>query len=298
MTASKFLTENTLKEADWELDFYSRPVMESDGKKRWELLISSTENFSGEKPFQWEKICPAAEVNSIWLANAMQDAINQAQEEGWARPSKLRFWRPSMRTMIQKASEKLNIDPVSSRRTYSLSDWLAKRSIEIYPKQPGYIAGPLAPPFSPISNQPIPLPEAVRGDAWSLSTLPVGVLREADQWPIEFSSLLPIKESIDNEIEIPGIRLFSKSRALALAAWLGGLEPVFLIQEQSQLILEAGQDERWLVTDMDLITREFANKNFSKTKEQANGLQFISVQATPNEKNFTAFLMMRDLTFN
>jgi len=24
---------------DWELDFYSRPILEPDGKKRWELLI-------------------------------------------------------------------------------------------------------------------------------------------------------------------------------------------------------------------------------------------------------------------
>lgn len=27
---------------DWELDYYSRPILESDGKKRWELLICST----------------------------------------------------------------------------------------------------------------------------------------------------------------------------------------------------------------------------------------------------------------
>lgn len=24
---------------DWELDFYSRPILDPDGKKRWELLI-------------------------------------------------------------------------------------------------------------------------------------------------------------------------------------------------------------------------------------------------------------------
>ena len=27
---------------DWELDFYSRPILEADGRKRWELLITST----------------------------------------------------------------------------------------------------------------------------------------------------------------------------------------------------------------------------------------------------------------
>ena len=29
-----------LKISDWELDFYSRPIIESNGKKRWELIIS------------------------------------------------------------------------------------------------------------------------------------------------------------------------------------------------------------------------------------------------------------------
>ena len=35
------------RRADWELDFYSRPIMEPDGKKRWELLVSSTPPLSG-----------------------------------------------------------------------------------------------------------------------------------------------------------------------------------------------------------------------------------------------------------
>jgi len=31
-----------LKISNWELDFYSRPIIESNGKKRWELIICST----------------------------------------------------------------------------------------------------------------------------------------------------------------------------------------------------------------------------------------------------------------
>jgi len=30
------------QEADWEIDFYSRPILDTDGRKRWELLICST----------------------------------------------------------------------------------------------------------------------------------------------------------------------------------------------------------------------------------------------------------------
>jgi len=32
-----------LKISDWELDFYSRPIIELNGKKRWELIICSGE---------------------------------------------------------------------------------------------------------------------------------------------------------------------------------------------------------------------------------------------------------------
>ena len=60
-----------LKIADWELDFYSRPIIEENGKKRWELIISSTKTFDTEEIFHWNKKCPANEVNSIWLTQAL-----------------------------------------------------------------------------------------------------------------------------------------------------------------------------------------------------------------------------------
>ena len=59
------LKDSDLKKADWEIDFYSRPVIEENGKKRWELLITTTNNFKEKKTFKWEKICPATNVNSI-----------------------------------------------------------------------------------------------------------------------------------------------------------------------------------------------------------------------------------------
>ena len=283
------------KEADWELDFYSRPIIEADGKKRWELLITSTQNFSGEKPFHWEKKCSAAEVNSIWLTKALKEALLEAQREGWGTPSRLRFWRPSMKTIIKRAGENVGIDVISSRRTYSLIDWITQREKDLYPFQEGYLAGPLAPPSTAIINQSVPLPEAVQGDALALAFLSIETLREAKDWPMEFNGLIPIRDSINKENLIPGIRLFSKSRALALAAWLGSLEPVRLVIEKNQLILEAGQDERWLVTDMDQKSAEFAQKSFDLSNQIADGLQFISIQKTPEEENFTGFWMLRSL---
>ena len=36
------MTTTPMVGADWELDFYSRPILEADGRKRWELLITAT----------------------------------------------------------------------------------------------------------------------------------------------------------------------------------------------------------------------------------------------------------------
>ena len=287
--------DSNLKKNDWEIDFYSRPILEENGKKRWELLITNTNNFKDKKTFKWEKICPASSVNSIWLKDALEEAINEANLQGWDRPSVLRCWRSSMKTMIKRAADQIGIDLISSRRTYSLFEWLIDRERNLYPKQKGYIGVNLAPPSNPITNQAIPLPEEVRGDSWSFASLSLNTLREADEWEIKFSNLIPIKESIDENITIPGIRLFSSKRSLALAAWLGGLEPAKLLIEGTQVILEAGQADRWLVTDIEEEAKKAIEKNFLNTKQVADGLQFISVQNSPAQDSLDGFWMLRDI---
>ena len=282
------------RRADWELDFYSRPIMEPDGKKRWELLVSSTPPLSGEQPFRYARRCPAGDVNSTWLAEALRDALRQAESEGWQPPRRLRSWRSAMRTMVQRAATTLDLEMVPSRRTYALIDWMAERDREVYPQEEGYMAGPLAPPPVPISTPAIPLPEAVRGDAWSWATLPLATLAEAAEWPMGFNDLLPIPSGLDPSLPIPGLRLFSSSRALALAGWLGGLEPVRLRVHQKQLILDAGQDDSWLVTDLDEAGAHAALEALDATRTAGAGLQFIAVQTTPDNPRFEGFWMLRD----
>jgi len=284
-----------LKKTDWEIDFYSRPIVDENGKKRWELLITNTNDFKDVRTFKWEKICPASNVNSIWLKDALEEAIDEAHSQGWDTPSVLRCWRSSMKTMIKRAADKIGIELISSRRTYSLQEWLLERERNFYPQQKGYIGVNLAPPSNPITNQAIPLPEEVRGDSWSFASLSLNTLREADEWEIEFSNLIPIKDSISQNISIPGIRLFSSKRSLALSAWLGGLEPVKLLIEGTQIILEAGQADRWLVTDVEEAAQNAIKNNFLKTKRDANGLQFISVQKSSEQNSLDGFWMLRDI---
>ena len=110
-----------------------------------------------------------------------------------------------------------------------------------------------------------------------------------------FSDLLPLPEGVDDNQPVPGLRLFSSSRALAMAGWLGGLEPVRLLVEGRQLVLEAGQDDRWLVSDLDDRAAQAITAALAESKEIGKGLQFIAIQTSPDEQSFAGFWMMRDI---
>jgi hypothetical protein len=286
---------------DWELDYYSRPILEPDGKKRWELLICTTPEVDSQgesdgESFRWSRTCPASSVNSIWLREALQEALADAGQQGLAPPRRLRCWRASMRTMVQRAAEGLGLELVPSRRTYALVSWLQQREQEVYPEQEGYMAGPLAPPPTPIRSVPVPLPEAARGDQWAWASLPLEAMREASGWESSFRSLVPIPAGLDPAVPVPGIRLFSRSRALAIAGWLAGLEPVRLEISGNQLVLEAGLEDRWLLASaLPEAEASAAAEAFAAAREQAGGLQFLAVQASESEPRFEGFWMLRDL---
>lgn len=286
-------------QADWELDYYSRPILEPDGKKRWELLICSTpvSGESGSEPpvFRWAVNCPAASVNSAWLRQALDDALSGAADQGFAAPRRLRCWRGSMRTMVQRAAEPLGLEVVPSRRCYTLVEWLQQRTASVYPGEEGFMAGPLAPPPQPIQPLAVPLPEAARGDRWSWASLPLAALREAPEWEVSFAGLVPLPADAPDDVMISGVRLFSDSRSLAIAGWLAGLEPVRLEVDGSQLVLEAGMEDRWLLGNLDAEEAAAARSAFLAARTHAGGLQFIAVQRHEDQPGFDGFWILRDL---
>jgi len=285
-----------LKISDWELDFYSRPIIESNGKKRWELIICSKRSYKTEDIFLWNKKCPANEVNSVWLTKALNEAINDAKKDGWAKPSIVRFWRSSMKSIIKKSLEAISIEALVSRRTYDLFDRIEFLEKEIYPKEKGYVRGVLAPNFtSKMENSPKPLPEAVRGDALTIAEISIGELKSAQNWPIEFGDIFPVQQSLDDNKLVPGLRLFSKDRSLALSAWFSCLEPIKLFIRENQLILEASEDDKWLVTDLPQKDAIILNRKFLENKTNSFGYQFISIQSTPYVEKFTGFWILRDI---
>jgi hypothetical protein len=285
---------------DWELDYYSRPILEADGKKRWELLICTTpvvaeDGRADGENFRWVRPCPAATVNSLWLREALEEALAAAEADGFAPPRRLRCWRASMRTMVQRAAEGLGLELIASRRTYSLVSWLQEREQQVYPNEAGYMAGPLAPPPQPIRPVPLPLPDAARGESWSWAGLPLQSLSSAAQWDTSFSGLVPLPEGLESTATVPGVRLFGGPRALAIAGWLAGLEPVRLELEGRQLVLEAALEDRWLLGTLTEAEADAARQTFALAREQAGGLQFLAVQGKESDQRFEGLWVMRDL---
>jgi len=278
---------------DWELDYFSRPLLDGEGRRVWEVLICSSGS-TGGAPFRWSRTCASGSVNSVWLQQALHDALEAQRAHDGSQPRRLRCWRTSMRTLVQRAAAPLDLEVIPSRRCYALVEWLQQREREVYPSMEGYMAGPLAPAPSAPPAPPRPLPEAVRGEGWSWAQLPGEALLDAGEWPMDFGGLVPLPP-LEPGVWIPGVRLFSPQRALALAGWLAGLEPVRLELRQQQLVLEAGLDDRWLVSDVPADQLDDAQAALTRSRELAGGLQFVAVQSDANSQHFTGFWLLRDL---
>jgi hypothetical protein len=80
-----------------------------------------------------------------------------------------------------------------------------------------------------------------------------------------------------------------------MAGWIAGLEPVRLDIADQQLVLEAGLDDRWLLTNLPGSEAATAADTFRRARERAGGLQFLAVQASEEEPRFEGFWLLRDL---
>ncbi|QEY31363.1 DUF1092 family protein [Synechococcus sp. RSCCF101] len=279
---------------DWELDFYSRPVQDSEGRKRWELLICSTPSSDQQSGFRHVKPCPADSVNSIWLEAALAEALTAAEAAGFGRPRRIRSWRGSMRTMVQRSAQALGLELVPSRRCFALSDWLRQREEEVYPGEEGYLAGPLAPPPEPVRPAPLPLPEAARGQRWQWVRLPLELLRDAADWEVDFPALLPVPSGLESGLSVPGIQILDPGRALAIAGWLSGLEPLRLVIDDDQLVLEAGLEDRWRLSGLSPEEAGAARAALEQSRAEVAGLQFIAVQSRADSERMAGFWMLQD----
>ena len=278
----------------WELDFYSRPLLDTNNKKVWELLICDR-----DRQFEWVRECPSTEVNSEWLAKQLTDCLTTTGQN----PIKIRFFRPSMTNIIMRGCKLAGITGQASRRVFTMSAWLAERMASIYPNRDGFQAvDPNRLPLKVLAPQdPKPVPDALMGERWISVSLKAQDFDDAREWSMDFSELLDIRH-LDPETIISGLIIIS-ARATALAAWMSGVDPVFikfernLLGDRTQMQLEASADARWVLANLQAPKDQEAiaqGAAFEKSKQNSQGFHFLAVQTSPDVEHFAGFWMLKE----
>lgn len=277
----------------WELDFYSRPILDENQKKVWELLVCETPldtRTNIDSLFRYAQYCPSTEVNSVWLRKALAEAI----EKAGVAPKRIRFFRRQMSNMITKACLDVGIPALPSRRTLVLNQWIQQRMESVYPQQPGYQPG--SNPTVSLEN-PLPqrLPDALFGQQWGFVTLPAAEFASMHEWEIGFGEAFPLEiAQVSPETRIPGILIFSP-RALPLAGWMSGLELAWVkFDQKGALVLETGAIESWILANIRKTQVAEAN-DFEQAKQKANGVHFIGIQSDPQAESFAGFWLLQEI---
>ena len=283
----------------WELDFYSRPVLDESQKKLWEVLICESATdlaVQADELFQYSEFLTNAEVNSLRLRAVIQQAVAQAVAQGKKPPDRIRFFRRQMNNMIMKACEDAGLPAYASRRTLMVSQWLNQRERDYYPTLPNYQAGGnpsvnLPPP------KPQPLPAALMGERWSFMNLEAAAFAEMADWEISFSEAFPLSMlGLSPETIVPGLVIYS-ARALPLAGWMSGLELAFLRfnLQPPQLVLETGANDAWILASLPSPSLQAEAKAFEEAKRKAGKIHFVAVQTNPESEVFAGFWLMQEL---
>jgi RNA-binding protein Tab2/Atab2 len=278
--------------AIWEIDFYSRPLVDEGGKKVWELLVCespTTTQQTSAQLFRYARYCPSDRVNSAWLGETLQAAAIEAGRS----PQRIRFFRRQMNNMIMKACKDIGIPAAASRRAIALNQWLNERMTEFYPQQPNYQATNSA-SVQMFSDPPQPLPAALIGEKWIFANLAASQFEDMRDWQIGFGEAFPLAMvGISEQMQIPGLILYS-ARAVPMAAWMSGLEVVAIRYQpapKSTLLLDTGASESWILARLDGATQKEAAQ-FEASKQQANGVHFIAIQSDPDSEEFAGFWLL------
>ena len=177
---------------------------------------------------------------------------------------------------------------------------MQQRAREVYPNEVDYCYEPenLSIQIEMEREAPQRLPDALVADRWAMVALQVQDLRQAARWPKEFGELFGMDwERLDPEAVVPGLLLVS-NRARPLAAWMTGVEPVFLKAfggEQAGLVLEAGASDRYVLARFSSDGMRQEGNQFEDRKLDVRGLHFIGIQSDPNDQSFAGFWMLREV---
>lgn len=280
----------------WEIDFYSRPILDENQKKIWEVLVCESPVDTRTNPdslFRYAQFCPSTQVNSGWLRTALEEAIVKAG----VAPVKFRFFRRQMNNMIVKACEELGISAQPSRRTLAVYQWLQERMEQVYPNLTGYqaVTNPSVQWETPTPQR---LPDVLTGQQWAFVTLETSAFAEMSEWDIGFSEAFPLQMiGLAPETKVPGVLIYSP-RAVPLAGWMSGLELAYLKFNDSsvpRLLLETGVNDSWILANIKNPPTLLEAKGFEDTKQKASGVHFLAVQSDSQSESFAGFWLLQEI---
>lgn len=275
----------------WELDFCSRPIVDSRDKKIWELLLTDTNG-----SFIISKSFPNTKINSVNLRTALEKILIIV---GLNRPARCKFFRGQMQTIISRALSDIGIKPVPTRRCFTMDRLLEERFEPIYKQHPRYKEN-----FRVFDSELSPLqdlPDELRGERWAFVQSSASELLEEAQDVEEekiFGSTSVIRDLLRNvtpETLIPGVAVLS-NRAIALAAWTSGLELAAVTGdvERACLILETGIDQRWRYASYP--TSDKADQEaqaWERAKMFADGYHFLAIQTDLDSEELAGIWLMQ-----
>lgn len=288
----------------WEIDFYSRPILDKRGKKVWELIIASSD---GE--FEHVEQVPNSAVNSKELRRRVQlvlDTVDPAR-----CPQNVRFFRAEMANMIRIALEALGIDAKASRRCHALIKLVKNRENNVYPEMKGYdkslarnsrtnlVAG-IGPGVGPAALSSIAekMPDSMRGEKFLFTDFSLGEIEAffKDSDPNDyFGNKCLVDGNIDQDFRIPGLSILSE-RAKGVAAWTSGSDVVYIKarMETKNVTFECGIRTSYLLAKINPSLKEDVKK-FEEAKTYSGGLHFLAIQDKQNPELVEGFWLLRDV---
>ncbi|AGY57422.1 Tab2/Atab2 family RNA-binding protein [Gloeobacter kilaueensis] len=265
----------------WELDFYRCPLVGAAGQRLWELLVCTA---SGRMLLS--RFCEAKEATTDWLTAQLAALVTR---EG-GPPLEIGSFRTATYNLALPACRELGIPLRHSRRTIAVLRQRAERERNIYPQRPDYRPLPAAVALQ--KAVPEPFPDELLADSWGFSALPGSEIAQLHQLPISYleAPLIAI------DAPVPGVFLFSATRARAIAGWLSVHEPVSLQYTRSQIdgiVLETGLDERWILATFNDPEMRRRGEQFQERLQQSTGLHFLAVRPEQSGHEITGFWLLQ-----
>eukprot|EP00471_Norrisiella_sphaerica_P008761 CAMPEP_0184495594 /NCGR_PEP_ID=MMETSP0113_2-20130426/31791_1 /TAXON_ID=91329 /ORGANISM="Norrisiella sphaerica, Strain BC52" /LENGTH=412 /DNA_ID=CAMNT_0026881851 /DNA_START=102 /DNA_END=1340 /DNA_ORIENTATION=+ len=268
---------------EWELDVYSRPVV-NGGKKLWEMLLcDKTGGWQFIEQMSPDKVT-SKEINRL-LMKAIEDAP--------VKPTAIRFFRKQALSVIKKALDPLekeeNVRAIKSKTTYALFDWIRERNEKVYPFMDGYVPPKKQAKTSGFlySRPSESLPSYLEGEDWSFSEVELGDILQNTQDMTEAGRVCEVDASIPRDTMVPGLIVYStRARALAVALQgscieYGDINSVSVDEDRGEIVYEVGVEDKWRVGKLDdeRLVREGAA--FEAKKNELGGLHFLAIHQLP-----------------